>query len=743
MPKDSLFLSPESVAQVLQPDGALSQNLKGFESRKQQLEMARNVIDAYNDDGIALIEAGTGTGKSFAYLIPAIMWALQKGEKTVISTNTITLQEQLIHKDIPLVAKALRTPVKAVLVKGMRNYLCLRKLEEAKGELLLLPSEEANEVTRIDIWSQASNDGSKATLPFVPSSSVWDKVGAENDTCNKAKCPYYQQCPFFKARKLAEDAQILVVNHHLLFADLSLRNSEENYQDSAVLPFYKKVILDEAHHIEDVATEYFADHINRLELLQILGRLTSEKHGKSHGKIPLVKERLLALFPPQDAPKEVSSLLVTLNSDLPNTRRDLLTQIADTFDAYSGFLDSVKNRSSEDTALGENKLRIMPMHQTHPSWTNEMKPRTEQLINSIKRYVQMLQEIETHVKRLDNDRIKEQLKGVFFEITALCLRLLNACDLLDNFVMRMPPSHKVRWIESQNLRSTTNLHLVDAELDISKALVDYLFSKLSTVVLCSATLTTNKKFDFIRKRLGLTSENLKTKAITENTYESPFNFSKQALLAIPTDLPDPSSPQFTAAASEKIWQAVQASRGNAFVLFTSYSMMKVCHQALMQKLTDNRFHVLKQGDDNRQTLLERFKATDRSVLFGTDSFWEGVDVAGDALRCVIIVKLPFKVPTEPLIQARTEAIFAKGGDPFMEYSLPSAIVKFKQGVGRLIRNHKDRGCIVCLDPRLLTKGYGQQFLNSLPPCQQVFDIGQIVEQKMTDFYRKTHYLVKN
>ncbi len=742
MTKAQKGLNVEHTLKILQPNGPLHQHLKGYEPRLQQQQMMKNVIEAYNDSGIALIEAGTGTGKSMAYLIPAILWALRKGERTLISTNTIPLQEQLINKDIPLVAKALNVQVKAVLVKGMRNYLCLRKLQETKEELLFLPPEEASELKRIDEWSHCTNEGSRATLPFVPSSAMWDKVSAENDTCNKTKCPYYQQCHFFKARKQAEDAQLLVVNHHLLFADLSYRSKEENYQDTAILPLYKRVILDEAHHIEDVATEYFADQINRLGLLQVLSRLTAEKQGKTHGKLPLIKEKIASQISATDNSPDVIALHLALNSDLPNTRHDVLNQIVETFDSYARFLDTLKARNNEDSSVGETKLRILPYHLTHPAWINEMTPKTLALISSIKNYVQMLQALEVNVKRLDNEPIKEQLKGIFFEIKALGLRLLKACETMENFVVKPTPANQVRWIESHQFKSSMNVHLVDAQLDISKALVEFLFSKMSTVVLCSATLTTDKKFDFIKTRLGILPENLEGKLITENLYESPFNFQRQALFAIPTDIPDPSHPDFAVVAAEKIWQAIQISRGNAFVLFTSYTMLKACHQQLIGKLTEHKYRVFKQGDDNRQTLLDQFKANDRSILFGTDSFWEGIDVVGEALRCVIIVKLPFKVPTEPLIQARTEAISAKGGDPFMEYSLPNAIVKFKQGVGRLIRNKKDRGCVVCLDARILTKKYGQQFVNSLPPFQQAFNTSSIIEKQMSEFYRQTHYLTK-
>jgi ATP-dependent DNA helicase DinG len=314
--------------------------------------------------------------------------------------------------------------------------------------------------------------------------------------------------------------------------------------------------------------------------------------------------------------------------------------------------------------------------------------------------------------------------------------------MLEQFIGEQIPSNKVRWIELQMMKSMMNTTLVDANLDIDKTLAEFLFSKFSTIVLCRATLTTNNHFQFFRNRLGLTNELLPKQTIKECVYNSPFNYVQQAMLAVPTDIPAPNDPSFIQAACAHIWQIVQSSRGNAFVLFTSYSMLQSCYALLESRLREQRFHPMKQGDEDRVQLLHKFKMQDRSLLFGTDSFWEGVDVEGDALRCVIIVKLPFKVPSEPLIQARSEAIIASGGDPFIDYSLPQAIVKFKQGFGRLIRNKRDRGCIVCLDNRLMTKRYGRMFLNSLPTCQQAFGSSEELKAKMVDFYKKTYFLTK-
>lgn len=737
----------KNALQILQPDGLLSKALKGFEPRLAQQQMMSNIIEAYQQQAIALVEAGTGTGKSIAYLIPALLWAVQKKERTLISTNTISLQEQLIHKDIPLLAKALNIEVKAVLVKGMSNYLCLRKLEDAKQELRLFPSDEIIDLEKIEAWSHSTTDGTRSELPFVPSPGTWERVCAENDTCSHQECPHYQSCHFFKARRQANEAQILVANHHMLFADLACRADTENYKNPAVLPVYTRIVLDEAHNIEDIATEYFAARISQLDIMRNMARLSSEKNAKAQGKLPLLKEKIHELYR-KDIPREVSAIFSKLNIELPNLRRDLLQHTTEAFQAFANFVQVLQPSSgtrgthSDDLPQGESKLRLLPFHKTHPDWSKTIVPHSKQLNDALKHYIQSLNAIEADIKSLNNDRLNEQTKGIRFEITAFAGRLAGLCETLEDFISDKECSSKVRWIESIKLRTMTNTLLVDAELDIASRLVKFLFSKFQTVILCSATLTTNKQFDFIKRRLGITPELLPNRRIIETIYDSPFNYQQQALFAIPTDIQHPQHPDFAKDASEKIWQAIQASHGNAFVLFTSYSLLKTCYQHLAERLEENRYTVLKQGDDNRNSLLNRFKSIDRSVLFGTDSFWEGVDVVGDALRCVIIVKLPFKVPSEPIIQARTEAIAAQGGDPFLDYSLPNAIVKFKQGFGRLIRNKQDRGCIVCLDSRLLTKGYGKQFLNSLPECQQIFSEGTKLQQQMSEFYRKTYHLVR-
>ncbi len=729
------MLDVESILTMLKPEGSLSRCIKGFEPREQQQQMLSNVVDAYNQNKIALIEAGTGTGKSMAYLIPSILWSIKRGEKTLISTNTIALQEQLMQKDIPLAIKAIGSSVKAVLIKGMGNYVCLRKLHDSRYEKASLPDIEAEELDKIEAWAHDTPDGSVSGLAFTPSYSSWERVSAESDTCNRRDCHYYHDCHFIRARRQAEEAQILVTNHSMLFADLAFR-AEEHDHNEGLIPDYQRVVLDEAHNIEDTATEFFAQKISHLHLLRTLRRLAGDKNGK----MTLLRIKIEEVFRKNHTP-EVDNLLTRLTIDLASKPHELSVLIADMFQIFREFLESFK--PDDDEEKGQEKFRILPRHFLHPEWTKRIVPHTKLLSDAIKQYTSSIRHFEMDLMEIDHPKLAEHTEGTRFEINALANRLEQAAIVLEKFTSQECPKTRVRWIELQQMKTMVNIQLIDADLDVSKVLAESLFKKFPTTVLCSATLATNKGFDFMKKRLGITDELLSGKLTTENIYSSPFDYEKQALLVIPTDIPPPNDPQFLEAVCERIWEAVQASRGNAFLLFTSYSMLQKCYEKLSKRLTENRYHLLRQGEANRQTLLNRFKDKEYSILFGTSSFWEGIDVPGDALRCVVIVKLPFKVPSEPLIQARTELITAEGGDPFFEYSVPLAIVKFKQGFGRLIRNKKDRGCIVCLDSRLVTKGYGRLFLNSLPKCQQLFAPGKELLEPMKEFYKRTYHMTKS
>jgi len=734
------FIDSEKARAILQQDGPLSLLLKEYECRPEQQYMLQDIIEAYNKNHIAIIEAGTGIGKSMAYLIPAILWSAQNKERSLISTNTISLQEQLLHKDIPLASKILNSPIKAVLVKGMSNYLCLRKLEETKFEKTFLSDREREELEHIEHWSENTKDGSRSQLPIVPSSHMWEKVCAESDTCTKRRCPFFKKCHFFNARKEAEEAQLLIVNHSMLFADLAFRSTLDEKDDGGLLPPYCRVILDEAHHIERISTDFFADKVSYLSLLRWLARLGAEKQGK----FSVLSQKFLNQFM-HHMPHEISLIYSRLSIDIPASRKEILIQLNDLFEAIVFFLHSELCQESDQEIINDSrelKIRILPKHLALSFWKQDIAPRALQLEVNMRRYIQSIKSVLTDISELDQPDLLEQTHGMRQEILALSNRLEVVTQNFQNMMKSEQEKSKVMWIESKALKTFTNTHLISAELDISKKLSSSLFTRFPTIILCSATLTTNQSFRFVRESIGLTAEALPQRKIVEKIYNSPFDYQKQALFLIPSDMPDPSSSDFCNTACEKIWCCIQASHGSAFVLFTSYALLKQCYDKLLSKLLKFKFTPFKQGDASRNTLLEQYKKSKRAVLFGTDSFWEGIDVAGDALRCVIIVKLPFKVPTEPLIEARTEAIKEKGGNPFHDHAIPTAIVKFKQGFGRLIRNKQDRGCIVCLDIRLINKNYGKLFLNSLPNCKQLLiESSDKLHDTMSNYYQKKESLL--
>lgn len=733
-------LCDKEIVALIQPGGALSSSLPFFESREEQQKMLLNILEAYREKNVALIEAGTGTGKSIAYLIPAILWALYRNERTVIATNTISLQEQLLKKDIPLLTKALGISFKAVLVKGMSNYLCFRKLHDALEESALF-KEDVYELEAIAAWSLKTQDGTRSGLPMAPKSSVWEKVNAESDTCNSNQCPHFQKCFFFKARKEAMDAHIIIANHHLLCADLAKRAEKDLYEEDCVLPKYDHVVVDEAHHLEDVATEFFSSHTSRVHISRILARLASEKQGIANGKVPFLRKKVMEIA--GNAPSgDLGNLISRLSIDLPAMRRDLLAKHAEAFQAFSLFLmETSLSQKQEELPPGE-KMRVRKDHYQHHSWKENIHPRTQSFIEASRQYIQELIGITKQIELQKNSKLEEATRNICLDIVAFANRLEESCMMLEGFMKFQENGERVRWIETQMVQKLENVHLFDVELDISNQLAEAFLKKFKAIVLCSATLTSKKLFTYIRQRLGIVPEKIAHRKVTENIYDSPFNYSQQSLLIVPKDLPEPSHPLFHATANEQIWQAIQASHGNAFILFTSYSMLESTYAQLAPKLAQGRYPCWKQGMEQRHVLLDKFKTTDRSVLFGTDSFWEGVDVVGEALRCVIIVKLPFLVPSEPIVQARSEAIQAAGKDPFKEYSIPNAVVKFKQGFGRLIRNKNDRGCIVCLDSRLINKAYGKYFLDSLPDCQRVYVDGHQMYDCMAEFYRRTYYVTK-
>lgn len=725
------LLQLDKVLSLLKEGGALSKHLPSYEPRQEQIEMLEHLVKAFNEGAIALIEAGTGTGKSIAYLIPSILTALLFGERVVISTHTISLQEQILNKDLPLLKQVLGVDLKVVLVKGMGNYPCQRKIDEVEFEKQFLPEKEQSMIESIEKLS-LRGWGSKSDLPFFPPAFIWEMVAAEKESCTGQECPHFSSCSYINSRKEAQDAQILVVNHHLLFADLSVRAETDNYSNAAVLPHYTRLIIDEAHHLEEIATEYFSLKLNRFDLLKTMARISTERQegGAAQGKLAQLKERLA-----KGPEKELHTNLSThLTIDLPARRRDLIIELTGLFDR----LASMQEASLENQ--DEKKLRLLPRHYQDRIWHETVLPAGKRCKALLSHYAADLEALDRLIKEYGSERLYESSKGLLLDIKALSKRLEEAALSFDKLIECPPSKQEIRWIESRLSKSGLNVTLNQASLDISQVLLQYLFNPLHTVVLVSATLTTKGNFSYLKERMGLNSS--QPKSVIEAKFDSPFDYDKQALFVVPKDISAPTEKAFVPEALQLIKEALQASRGNAFILFTSHQMMKQFYTALEGDLKKDNFHPLCQGDESSRAVLQKFLSKERSVLFGTDSFWEGVDVSGEALRLVIIVKLPFKVPTDPLIEARSEELMQKGKDPFTHLLLPQAALKFKQGFGRLIRRKSDRGCILCLDQRIVKKNYGKFFLHTLPKCSLTVLESSQIKKEMTDFFKRTYHLVK-
>jgi ATP-dependent DNA helicase DinG len=641
-----------SLSQFFGPGGVLSQTHPAYEFRRGQLQMAQAVEQALEERRHLIVEAGTGTGKTLAYLMPVI----RSGKRVIISTGTKNLQEQLFHKDVPFLEQALfpegNRKLSVCYMKGRNNYLCRKKLYDLTGQPVLNGLDEIEQYRAIAAWEENTASGDRSELASLPeASALWHKLDARADTCLGQKCSAWDKCFVTEMHRRAMESDIIIVNHHLFFADLAIKQQADGAPDAGILPEAGAVIFDEAHELEDVAGSYFGISVSA-------GRL-------------------------EELCRDVEASL---------QRNRMYTS------GLSGAIKSLRDRSAFFFSL-------LPEGEGRFAFEN----RREFLEENGEEFLG-LQRALTHIgAELENLPSKPE------EVYAFSRRAQELQVQL-GFAMESEDRNTVFWIERRRTgREKLNVSLQATPIDVGPVLRECLWSKLDTVVLTSATLAVGGGFEYIRQRLGI--EHAKDLVLPSH-----FDYPNQAILYVPPDLPDPRTQQFSVKAAERIRKLLEITRGRAFVLFTSYAQMRDIYQILLGEV---EFPMLLQGDAPKSALLEEFRITPNCVLFATSSFWQGVDVQGEQLSCVIIDRLPFAVPSDPVVAARVKAVDADGGNAFFQYQVPSAVITLKQGFGRLIRSLHDRGLLALLDNRILKKQYGRVFVESLPNYRRTTEIGQV------------------
>jgi len=679
-------LDVDEVAALLEYGGPFARYFTGYEQRSQQVEMLRAVTRAFSDGYHLMVEAGTGTGKSFAYLVPAALWATQNNLRVVISTNTITLQEQLINKDIPDLRNALGIDLRAVVLKGRSNYLCPRRLEGLRKST---PgnADEMRVMAKVLVWLSegGSGDRSEINLNGPYEREVWSRLSAEDEGCKAEVCMSRTggACPFYRSRMAAQSAHLIIVNHALLLSDVVTGNR--------VLPDYSYLIVDEGHHLESASTNALSYKITQSDL----ARLLRELGGASSG----ILGRVLTQVHDYLSPTELAGMTVSMQraTDLAFRLENQLTYFLKTIEY---FMDHIRD-GAPVSSYGQ-QVRILPATRTLPDWTE-----VEMAWDAAGETMGLLLTLAGQVHRdITNsfDEPPEALEDTIGNLGNIIRRLTEAQAYLAALVSQ-PDSNYIYWVEIQP--NNYRLALQIAPLHIGPLMEQFLWHEKSSIVVTSATLTTQGEFEYLKSRLNADEAD-------ELVLGSPFDYENSTLLYLPNDIPEPNDANgYQRAVDQSIVRLAKSSGGRMLVLFTSYAQLRKTSQSITSPLQEADIQVYEQGEGaSANTLLETFRGTDKAVLLGTRAFWEGVDIPGAALSVLVIVKLPFDVPSDPIIAARSETF----DDPFNEYHLPEAILRFRQGFGRLIRTQSDRGVVAVLDKRLLSKRYGRSFLDSLPDC---------------------------
>jgi len=682
----------DELSAMVAEGGTLAQHFPNYEYRPQQVDMLQAVAKGFNEKTHYMIEAGTGTGKSVAYLLPAIYFAVRNGEHVVVSTNTINLQDQLYGKDIPDLQQLLPFEVKVALLKGRSNYLCLRRLNSFRNRPDL-STDDVTMLAKVLAWlpTTATGDQSELFLPNAQQRMRWSQINASADKCSAEQCEYRAngRCFFYQARYRAECSHVIIVNHALLLSDIAVENR--------ALPEYRYLVIDEAHHLEENTTRQLTLHLTGELIAELVEELGVRPHQrKAFGLIAEVGVRAKT-----GIPKSVAAEIETLLERLRGEGEEVLSSSQVFFEALRGYLEEHSEDNENHSPYGQ-KFRITMAGRMQPSWSS-VEVDAENLSITANRLYRSLEQLRSGLNSVLDDRDVAGLEAVVEDVKVQVRRWKDLVSMLVAMVNE-PRNNLIYWLETPPGGGAVSMHA--APLHVGELVQEHLLSAKDCVVMTSATLTADNQFDYMQERLG--AWDMKTVSVG-----SPFDYESSTLVWIPTDIPEPRQPYHQKAVEDTLREVSLALEGRTLALFTAYTQLRATARAIIPELEAHEIVVLEQGDGtSRNQLLESFKKTSRAVLLGTRSFWEGIDVTGDALSCVFIMKLPFAVPSDPIIAARSETF----EDPFQEYSLPDAILRFRQGFGRLIRNKTDRGVVVILDNRVLNKPYGQAFLDSLPAC---------------------------
>ena len=695
---DRTNLEKIDIENYFSENGILVNEIKGFEHRHEQEEMAKNIQKAINDNRKIIVEAGTGTGKTLAYLIPAIKWAIANKKKVIIATNTINLQEQLLLKDIPLAKSVIKDEFSYALVKGRTNYLCKRLFTELSlgksVDIETFSMEAREQIEYILKWGNKTKTGDKAELPFEVYPDVWELVQSTTELCLGKKCPFRKECFHMKTRMKKMEADILISNHHVFFSDLNVRAETDFDSEYLILPRYDMVIFDEAHNIESIARSYFSVEVSKISFTRLLHRIYQKKSKKKKEKSALTRVE-----------ETIDEKYLEKTGDYLELLKNMKSEIYSLQTIGDEYFDEIRKMFETNTEAPIRKS-LNNFEMTKSNFLENLRAKKEFFQAKLAEFLNLMMAFNNVI---DEEKDKNPEVINFNNHLKIFKKYIDSFKFINNF----SDDDYVYWLDINSKR--TNVVLTATPLNIAQKLSSVLFENLNRLVFASATIIANGNFEYFKKSLGLDEEEC-----MECFIESPFDYENQMSVYIPADIQDSENLNaFITDASKFILDILKKTKGKAFILFTSYTMLNQIYYSLVNKLKNSNFEIFLHGEKPRSQLIKEFKEAKNPVLFGTTSFWEGVDVQGENLSNVIITKLPFLVPTDPIVSAISKKIEESGGNSFSDFQLPEAIIKFKQGVGRLIRKKTDRGNVFILDSRVIKKKYGSAFIKALPSQKNI------------------------